>query len=160
MDNIAKHAKNLKKPFLRSPKSNEIIISAKELANLVLQNATLLEKHRKSILSQVQWFISEADGKHKTRYRSKRVVELATNNPRSTEKINHEHVFTRKEITVQLLKEPHKVDELLDMVLGCIVTKAEHDRMNAKFSGWERYKNAGIEVLDMSTVPPSFHEIA
>ena len=157
MDNIANHSKKLIKPFVRSSKSDEIIKSAKELANLVLQNSSIIEVHRKSIISQVQWFISTADGKHKTRYRSRLIVELATNNPSSIEKINHEHVFTRKEITEQLLKNPQKVDELLDVVIGCIVTKAEHDRMNAKSSGWERYKNAGIEVLDMSTVPPTVH---
>lgn len=159
MDDIAKHAKNLKKPYVRSPKSEEIISSAKQLARLVLQDESLLQKHKISILSLVQWFVSEADGKHKTRYRSRRVVELATNDPYSVEKINHEHVFTRREVTQQLLTEPHRVDEILDAVLGCIVTKAEHDSMKGAGSGWARYKSARIEVLDMSAVPPTSHDV-
>jgi hypothetical protein len=159
MDDIATHTRKLVRPYVRSPKGEAVIASAKQLARLVLQDASLMPRHRNEVLSLVQWFVSEADGKHMTKYRSRRVVELAMHEPTSREKINHEHVFTREAMTQQLLAKPDQVGELLDEVIGCIVTKTEHDSMKGDGSGWKRYKNADIEVLDMSTVPPSIHDV-
>jgi len=159
MDDIATHASKLVRPYVRSPNAEAVIGSAKQLARLVLQDASLLPRHRNEVLSLVQWFVSEADGKYMTKYRSRRVVELAMHEPASREKINHEHVFTREAMIQRLLAKPDQSGELLDEVIGCIVTKAEHDRMKGEGSGWKRYKNAGIEVLDMSTVPPSVYDV-
>lgn len=161
MDNIAKHWKNLKKPYVRLETAETIISSAKRLVNLVLQENSLLPKHKKTIMHLAQWFVSEADGKHKTRFRSKLVVDLARDEPTSREAIIHEHVFSRKEVTDQLLDKPDSTGDILDTVLGCIVTKKEHDKLHKiknNISGWQRYKNAGIVVYDMSPNPPSIHE--
>lgn len=155
MDTISRHARKLIRPYVRSKKADAIFTSAKRLARLALADRAILPEHRKRVLSSVQWFISKADGKYRTRFRSRLVVDLATHEPTSTVKINHEHVFTRREITEKLLAAPERVDELLDEVVGCIVTKDEHDRMSSKLSGWERYEAAGIVVLDMADVPPA-----
>ena len=154
MDIIAKHARKLIQPYVQSEKSDAIVASAKRLAKLVLAETDLLEKHRKLLLSRLQWLISEADGKYRTRFRSKQVVELAMHSPSSTIKINHEHVFARREITARLLLMPESSDVILDDVVGCIVTQKEHSKLSSKLSGWRRYSEAGILVLDMSTLPP------
>lgn len=154
MDDIATHARKLVLPYVPSPKAQQVIASAKQVAKLVLHDQALLPLHRSKILSLVQWFISEADGKHTTRFRSQRVVELATNEPTSREKVNHDHVFTRSELVQRIVAEPHRVEELLDTVVGCVVTKSEHDSMSSTASGWARYSQAGIVVLDMAHSPP------
>jgi hypothetical protein len=87
MDTITKHRKKLIKPYEPSRNSAEVISSAKELAVAVLRHPTLIAKHKRKILPEVQWLISEVDGKYSTRYRSKRVVDLTTSSPESTEKI-------------------------------------------------------------------------
>src|SRR6267378_404891 len=129
MDDIATHWKRLVRPYVRSPSSQSVIESAKTLARLVASNESILELHRTKVISLAQWFVSEADGKYTTRYRSKVVYELATNEPMSTVKINHEHVYARQDLAVQLLRGPERVDELFYQILGCIVTSEEHDRL-------------------------------
>lgn len=155
MDTIARHARKLVKPYVRSKGTDAIIASAKRLARLVLSDSEILPEHKRLVLSRLQWFISNADGKYRTRFRSKLVVDLATEDPSSTVKINHEHVFTRREVTAKLISSPDSIDTLLDEVIGCIVTKEEHDRMPRNLSGWDRYFAAGIIVLDMLTIPPT-----
>lgn len=154
MDTISKHAKKLTDRYRPSKNSVAVIASAKELARLVLASDVLLKEHKRKMLSEIQWLISEVDGKYATRYRSRRVVDLAHTDPTSSEKIHHDHVTTRKEVTDAILEQPEGTDELLSSILACVVTKAEHDALKGAGGGWSRYKAAGIEVLDMSTNPP------
>lgn len=46
---------------------------------------------------------------------------------------------------------PGQVDEILDLAVGCTVTRAEHLELNKcdEFDGWERYRKAGIRVVDV-----------
>jgi hypothetical protein len=155
MDTVIKHRKKLLRTYKSSKSSVDVINSAKELAVAVLHNPKLIPKHKRKILSEVQWLISEVDGKYSTRYRSKLVVDLAASPSDSAEKIQHEHVVARKEITAQLLADPDNAARILDQVVACVVAKSEHDRLAGSGSGWNRYKEAGIVVYDMSTTPPS-----
>lgn len=153
MDTIARHARRLVKPYCRAAEADAIVFSAKRLANIVLCNTQILPEHRNKVLSGVQWMISQASGKYATRYRSEAVVELATNVPTSATKINHEHIFTRKHIIQQLLANPQNSDLILDQVVACIVTKEQHEKLSVVapvLVGWDRYRQAGIKVLDMS----------
>jgi hypothetical protein len=53
-----------------------------------------------------------------------------------------------------LLKSPEAVTRILNKAVGCIVTKAEHDKLRQferDFDGWERYRQAGIVIIDMET---------
>lgn len=154
MDTIARHAKRLIQCYSLSASSIEVIDSAKELARIVLHNPSLLPKHKRKILSEVQWLISEVDGKYRTRFRSKQVVDLARTSPRSLERIQHEHVISRKEITARLLANPNDASMILDQVTACVVTKDEHNRLRGRGIGWPRYREARIEVYDISTDPP------
>lgn len=160
MDTIKQHSKRLTRPFTRSKNSDDIITSAKKMAVLVLQSEELHMKHRKKILKELLWWISEADGKYTTRYRSKAVVDLATKNPDSSEKIQHEHVFPRAKVAddllnrrSELLVDKNELERILDGTVGCVVLASEHRQLDNKAEGWKRY--AKITVLDMSKSPPN-----
>jgi hypothetical protein len=159
METIAKHAKRLGQRYSRSANSREVITSAKQLAQIVLRSSALLPRHKKKSLSEVQWLISLVDGKYTTRYRSKKVVDLARSYPKSSRKIQHEHVNTRKELTELILAKPKTLSALLDRVTACVVTQKEHKRLNNSARGWARYKEAGVLVYDMSTDPPKLKNL-
>ena len=117
-------------------------------------------RHRKKILKEVLWWISEADGKYSARYRSKAVVELARANPQSSERVQHEHVFPRAKVAddllqrrSELLNNPRELEAILDDTVGCVVLASEHKKLNEKTEGWKRY--AEVPVWDMSTDPPT-----
>lgn len=160
MDTIAQHHKKLASQFVRRGDSAAIVASAKKLAVLVLKNEELHMRHRKKMLKEVMWWISEADGKYSAQYRSKAVVDLARSEPTSTEKIQHEHVFPRAKVadellqnSAELLKSQDKLDEILDRTVGCVVLASEHRQLDDKAEGWKRY--AKVTVWDMSTDPPT-----
>lgn len=170
--NVARHATNIVRQYAPSKNTRDVVASAKTLARLVLKSRSLLPNHKRKILSEVQWLISEADGKYTTRYRSKRVVDLANRYLESVGKgagkrrtanvqaearrelIQHEHVNTRKSITDKILKYPTQVVSILDQVIGCVVTKGEHARLRSAARGWGRYRNSGVRVYDMSFKTP------
>ena len=117
-------------------------------------------RHRKKMLKEVLWWISEADGKYATRFRSQAVVKLAENNPKSNEKVQHEHVFPRAKVAdelltrrIELLQNPSELETILDATVGCVVLASEHRKLNDKAEGWKRYAN--VPVWDMSTIPPT-----
>ena len=153
METISKHHRKLVAQYQQSAASADIVASAKHLACLVLASKELLTKHRKKMLSEVLWLISEADGKYSTRYRSVEVVRLASKEPNSSTKIQHEHVFPRKKITERILQNPALLDQLLSETVACVVTEQEHKCLKNSKEGWQRYEE--VPVYDMSTNPPS-----
>jgi hypothetical protein len=162
-DDIRKHASSLIKPYVVSKKSEAVIASARLLARLALENVDLYPSHRRAMLSNSIWYITEVDGKWKTRFKSEKVLYLAKNEPNSIVRINHEHVFTRKSLVDEilgrrdeLLADLSKLNELLGTAVGCIVTKPEHDAL-AKGSGWARYAGT-VQVYDTAEVPPNVFE--
>lgn len=162
-DDIKKHARSLLKQYGASSESKAIIVSATKLARLALENEDLRPSHRRKMLSDSIWYITEADGKWKTRFKSQEVLRLAKDDPESLVKINHEHVFTRKTLIAQmiarreeLLRDPGKLSDLLESAVGCVVTRDEHVRLGTG-SGWERYKGM-VAVCDTEKVPPVLYE--
>ena len=148
-------------PYRRSAKAADRVASAKQLARMVLASDGLLLTHKKQMLDKAIWWISEADGKHKTRHRSAECLRLALEEPNSNVKIQHEHVFERKDVIAtilsrreELLANPALLDAILDETVGCVVTEDEHDRLESGH-GWARYIAAKVVVLDMSTLPPT-----
>ena len=80
-------------------------------------------------------------------------------------KFQHEHVFPRKRVTEEILRRrselldaPAELDRILERTVGCVVTESQHKQLGKHHDGWVRYRE--IEVLDMSTVPPSPHNVA
>jgi hypothetical protein len=160
-DTINKHRAHLIAPYKHNDASEAKVCSAKRLAALILQSNELLPAHRLKMLKEVLWLVSEADGKHSTRYRSKEVVRLATNVPDCEVRIQHEHVYPKAVVARRLLAErevllasPGELDKVLDQTIGCIVTVDEHKKL-PDGEGWARYAKAEVPVLDMSTVPPT-----
>ena len=67
--------------------------------------------------------------------------------------IEHEHVVGRRWLLDQIAREPDKLDDILQLAVACIVSKPEHDLLWAVVGfGWERYRAAGIDVIDTVTM--------
>ena len=129
-------------PIYKPHKDREIRISSAILAIKNIAPLSLYLAHKKELLSVCIWKITEADGKKKVRYWSEKATrELAS-------KIQHEHVFERKELIGRILSDEN-VDIVVKDAIACMVTKAEHSELNSvSGSGWERYKKANIKVYD------------
>lgn len=56
-----------------------------------------------------------------------------------------------------MIAEPERIAEILDSATACLVTEEEHRRLNVlppDTEGWDRYRAAGITVIDMATGRP------
>lgn len=117
----------------------------RELIEAVLL-VPLDDKYKRKVLNDLLWKYTEADGKYNTRHRSVAASEYTSNHG-----LRHDHVFTKKELIGQLMEpSPTQVHQILERAIGCVVTKDEHtalSRFDRKHSGWERYRQAGIEYL-------------
>jgi hypothetical protein len=158
---IKTYNRHLIAPYQPREKAAGIIASAKKLAHLLLggPRRAILVQHRRKMLKEVLWLISEADGKYATRYRSAEVVRLARQSPGCNVAIRHEHVYPRAQVTAEILRReaefrrfPGRLDKFLDETVGCVVTAREHRELLDGAVGWNRYEN--VPVLDMSTTPP------
>jgi hypothetical protein len=96
------------------------------------------------------------DGRYGARYRS--VLALSE----SEFTIEHDHVWTKRALSSVLLSdmdERFKREVLRKLAVGCIVVASEHraitevdrDSDTEHLTGWERYEEAGIEVVDVRT---------
>ncbi|WP_432942547.1 hypothetical protein ACQPXM_36480 [Kribbella sp. CA-253562] len=113
-------------------------------------------QHHREQLSIALWKWTEAEGiapyaKYNTRF-----ISAGVKNPVGPASINHEHVWTRKDLTTQLLGkrwEPDALEALLvEQGVACIVTVEEHGQLSGrKETGWQRYAAAGIDVWDRQT---------
>jgi len=110
----------------------------------------VLSAHYRELLSVLLWKITEADGKHNTRFKSQRALRC-----RDKGKLRHDHVCQRSKMIAALEKAaPRKVDKILRTAIGCTVTKKEHRRLSKfdkKYDSWKRYQKAGIKVIDTQT---------
>jgi len=125
------------------PTEAEIIESATRVIEGCL-TLDILERHKRDIISGMLWKITEARGKYKTRYRSIGSKEKGA-------KLQHEHVFTRKDITDRIIAEPERTREILRDAIGCVVTVDEHRKLTTidpSLRGWDRYTAAGVDVED------------
>jgi hypothetical protein len=65
--------------------------------------------------------------------------------------LQHERVFQkRKMIDLLMAAKSEEIDGILENAVGCTITTEEHGRL-ALFDneyGWERYRKAGIAVID------------
>ncbi len=78
--------------------------------------------------------------------------------------LTHEHVFERSHL-LEMLKAGCDVErDLLPRLIGCVVTRDEHNLLNAvphDVRGWDRYVKAGIpSVMQGNTATGAFTEVA
>jgi hypothetical protein len=140
-------------PYIPHPLTQERKRSAIVLIKsiLKLENPEILCDHRKELLNILLWKLTEAecDDKHNTRYQTQGAI--GCNDPR---KLRHEHVFQRSKMIERLKKAtPEQIDIILADAVGCTVTTEEHTRLSkyGNYYGWERYRKAGIAVIDTQT---------
>jgi hypothetical protein len=138
------------KRFVPNSKAEEEIRSAVTAIKGIL-TLQIMDEHKKTLISRMIWAITEAHGKYKTRFRSGGVLMTADC------KIQHEHVYPRKELIDEIMEAPENCDRILENAVACVVTEEEHrlltkiSKENADLNGWDRYKKAGITVYDMLT---------
>jgi hypothetical protein len=143
-----------KRPFTPRADAAERIASAKRLIRgLLALRHEVRDDQLRELLSVCLWKLTEAepDHKHRTRFRSEAALRAHSRD------LQHEHVFERGRLVEELLRHPDEVERVADLVVACTVTKAEHAalaaacRANPGLTGWDRYRAAGIRVLDVAT---------
>ncbi len=133
-----------KKPWEPRGDRQEKLESATRLAKLVVKARGLHPAHRRHVLSIAIWKATEADSKMNPRFRSRGVMKGAVGIL-----VNHEHVVTRKFLIDAMLAAPGQVQEIMDLAIGCLVTRDEHRRLSkAGGWGWSRYINGNVAVVD------------
>ena len=105
---------------------------------------------KKRMLVHALWEITKPNGDFKGRFRSKAVLVIGT-------PIERDHVYQKERIVRCLVEHPNEIRTALNDLIHCVVAKEEHQRLTQisrskiELDGWQRYQEAGIEVLDMST---------
>lgn len=138
--------------FKPHPQSDARRRSAVALIKYLLaeKKPEVLSSHSRELLDVLLWKITEAEShKHKTRFKSEGALGCS-----EKARLRHEHVFQRSRMIAALEKAaPHEVDDILKKAIGCTVTVEEHTRLSKfeKEYGWERYRKAGIVVIDTQT---------
>jgi hypothetical protein len=140
--------------YRRHPLAEERLRSAAALVKGLLQMPGLIPEHRREFLKLALWKVTEAEGR--TKYRTKFRSQAALSGPPGT-KFEHDHVFQRSLIVDSLLSaSPDAVDTIIMSAVGCTITKQEHDRLKqfGHLDGWDRYRAAGIVIVDTETGEP------
>lgn len=133
------------------PEGDRRRASAACLAAAVLATDGLTDAHRRYALDKAIWLYTEADGKSNTRFRSAAAVDV-----RDPKLLNHEHVIPRRVLIDEMLAEPGRCAEIMAKAVGCVVLREENrrlteqDRAKPGLEGWERYRVAGIEIVDLA----------
>jgi hypothetical protein len=176
----------MRQPYRRRAEPNRSLrLAAIEESIVALAQSQRIDAaFKRSMLDPllVQW--TSIDGRYGTRYRSL----LALSEPSLP--VEHDHVWTKRSLCRVLLSD---LDERLvrqmirTLIIGCVVLKAEHQRLTEldrndesdHLTGWARYEEVGVDVIDMQTmtvatgplrerpfdadtwtiVPPSFEDI-
>ena len=107
----------------------------------------VLPEHVRELIGILLWKITEADGKYNTRYRTQSALTCEDRT-----QLRHEHVYQRSKMIDALLQaELQDVEQILQSAVACTVTVQEHLSLNQfdEEYGWERYRKAGLVVIDM-----------
>jgi hypothetical protein len=130
--------------------ANDRVRSAVTAAEAILA-LDLYPAHKRELLSVCIWKITEAApmSKYQTRFRSRATFAV----PES--ELAHDHVYQRKRLVDEMIAHPEEVGRILLTAVACVVTRMEHDRLiqvsreDPDLDGWERYKKAEIDVVDL-----------
>lgn len=118
-----------------------------------IRDSHLPKDSKKRMLNHAIWEVSIARGDFVPEYRSKGVREGAVGT-----KIQREHVYRRKQIVEDVLKNEEPLEAILKRIIHCVVTTEEHSRLNSipdkTMDGWPRYRAANIEVFKCAEQQP------
>jgi 16S rRNA C967 or C1407 C5-methylase (RsmB/RsmF family) len=145
--------------YIRHEFATERAASARALVKALLREMPgVSSDHRDECIHRVALYkITEADCKNKfrTRYMSNEALEIAQQEKKPNESglLIHEHVTARQKVLKKLIEaKPEDVDEILDSIVACVVTKDEHRRLSSSslkdLHGWDRYHELKIRVWD------------
>jgi hypothetical protein len=131
------------------PNEEQVFLAGIATARFAVTCPQLFDAYRRELLDNVLWLVTVApSGKYTTRFRS----QAAVNDPKAD--LRHEHVYTRRSLVERMLADPSSIEVVIrEQAIGCVVTKDEHRRLSffdRTHEGWERYRAAGIDVLDMA----------
>jgi hypothetical protein len=139
------------KPYVRVSDYDARLSDVKKALAGILQ----LDIHvqmKKRMVGYVIWEMAEyLNGNFKGRYRSKGAMIPGV-------VIQRDHVNQKARIIERMLANPDQIDAMLSDLVHCLVTKEEHKRLtaisksNLDIDGWNRYRMAGVEVMDMLTM--------
>ena len=122
-----------------------------EIIKMVIKNDSIGIKMKEKVIDTMLWNISGigegSDGKYLIRFRSD---EAIYNDDAS---LIHDHVFQRKLLKKSILDEKELTQSTIDKIIGCVVTKKQHDILHKEgkgLDGWDRYIAADItKIQDM-----------
>lgn len=121
---------------------------------LLSKKQEVLSTHLDELLGILLWKITEAEStKYRTQYQSQDALKY-----RDKGNLRHDHVYQCAKM-IALLKEAKsdsEIEQILDVAKGCTVTYDEHLHLHSfdEEYGWDRYRKAGIVVMDTSKQPP------
>jgi hypothetical protein len=146
------HAMLVVPRFRRHREADARAASARRALAAIL-DLELYPRHKRELLSICLWKLSEAEAsaKYDTRFRSASALK-PTSGP-----LAHDHVFERRKLIARLHADPRCIDHVTELAVGCTVTWEEHRLLTAislrhpELDGWERYRKAGVDVVDTLT---------
>ncbi len=126
------------------------------MVKTLLSTPGIHPEHLVAFLNNALWQLTDAESvhKHETRLQSRAAYTAC----RKTIKRRHDHVFQRAVMVEELIAAGKsadwtQVDAILAEAVACTVTLEEHLRLRDfdHLDGWDRYKAAGITVIDTET---------
>lgn len=145
-------ARGYQLPYRPADDRRERLTSAVELARWVLNVDDLHPQHRTRLLKQAVWFATECDGKLTPRFRTRAAMDFAGDDYQRA--LQHEHVVPLAVLVERLLAARGDVEQIITGAPACLVTCSEHKaltRFDRTHDGWDRYRAAGIDVIDALT---------
>lgn len=146
-----------RKPYKERENKKDLLDEIYVFTEAILELENVAEKFKRQTLDKILWNVTELDVKYRCRYRS--IDAYNSDEKTEDEKVQHEHVVTKKYLIQKMLDFPKLYKDILNIAVSCLVTKEEHKRLhkvekehkNEGIEGWERYKKAKIKVKDMVT---------
>ena len=132
----------------------DIDMHLSEIAVLLdsLRKLPLDGKRQKRILKQAIWEVAYATGNMQSRFLGRYRSELVVQNIGL--KLERDHVHQMANLLQELLRQDCDLQSIIQRSECCIITREEHLRLTAlpkAIDVWERYRQAGIVVMDMQT---------
>ena len=139
-------------PYRPGADREERLASAVALATWAIRSDGLHPQHRVRIAKQAVWFATECDGKLTPRMRTRAAMEY--DGPNHYSALQHEHVTPLRVLVERMHASPGDIEMIVREAPACLVTREEHQRLtplDRTQYGWDRYRVAGIDVLDAMT---------
>lgn len=132
----------------------ERLESARKLVRFAL-SAELHPDARRRVLNEALWIATESEyPKHKLSFRTPHADAEILRKDADTElgaRVRHEHVMPRKWLRERIIQNPDDAEAVLASAVGCVVTVAEAEILDRikDAVGWDRYKQAGLTVIEV-----------